>query len=74
MWDEDVGNLVRPREFVDKFHYDYFNGADCKLSEVDIYGTEAPKSRYSYSFYCWIALIFFLYILRIEFRIKKVTV
>lgn len=48
VWDEDTDNIVRPREFVDRFHYDYSSGVPtCRQLPVSQTGLEAPKSGYT---------------------------
>lgn len=49
VWDEDLDNMIRPRELVDRFHYDYkagaSSGANCPAAmQLVSTGLEAPKS------------------------------
>jgi len=48
VWDEDAGNMVRPRELVDTFHFDYYKGTTEIPVEKAMVGKapRVPNSRF----------------------------
>jgi len=51
VWDEDAENMVRPRELVDTFHFDYYKGATEIPVEKAMVGKapRIPNSRFIFA-------------------------